>query len=138
MGYKRRPKQYRLKFEGEEYEGLTVLMTSLSVDEFIGVTELANKLISNEQDAGDVGRLFDVMAEKIIEWNLEEDDGRPVPHTPEQLRKEDFDFIMAIQMSWMGAMASVPGPLPNGSSSGATSPEDMTTELEKLSRSLPS
>ncbi len=137
MGYRRKPREYHLKFEDDEFDGLIVKCGSLSVDEFIEITTLATRLQATTAESDDVARMFDILADKIIEWNLEDDDGKPVGHTPADLRAQDFDFIMTIQMSWMTAMAKVPNPLLSGSNNGGTTQEAITASLANLSRSLP-
>jgi len=135
MGYKRKPRQYKLKFQGDEYEGFECLMGSLSVDEFIEMTNLAMRFQNSQAGNEDVGRMFEIVANQIISWNLEDDEGKPIIPDAPNLRAQDFDFVMTIQMSWMNAMASVPAPLLSGSDNGRTTPEDMTTALANLSRS---
>ena len=135
MGYKRKVKHYVLQFEDDELEEFECVCGSLSVDEFIEITGLAGRLTARDTETDEVQRLFDILAEKIIRWNLEDDDDKPVPHDAETLRKQDFDFIMAIQMAWMSAMADIAPPLPDGSSNGGTSQDRITTALASMSRS---
>lgn len=137
MGYKREPKQYRLKFLEGDMNGFECLMGGLSVDEFIEITTLAQKLSANSAEREDVIQLFDMMAVHIAEWNLEDDDDKPIPHDSESMRKLDFEFVMGIQMAWMDAMAKVLGPLPDGSNNGGTTQTALTQSLGELSRSLP-
>jgi hypothetical protein len=135
MGYKRKAREYRLRFEGDEYDGFECTMGSLSVDEFLEMSSLAMGMQSLDSKPADINRLFDLTAEKIISWNLEDDEGKPVLADPEHLRAQDFPFVMTIQTSWMNAMAQVPGPLLNALNNGGTTPEDIATRLASLSQS---
>jgi hypothetical protein len=136
MGFKKKPRHYRLTFQDEDLEGFECTMAGLTVDEFLSITALADT-ITGESSQEDAGRFFEIMAEKIISWNLEDEDDNPIGHSPADIRAQDFDFMMTIQMAWLGAMASVPGPLLNGSANGGTIPEGITQTLASLSRSLP-
>ncbi len=138
MGYRRELKRYVLKFEDEEFSGFECVCGSLSVDEFLELNALAGEMMSSNPDVEEVGRLFNLLSEKIVRWNLEDDEGKPIAHGPEDLRAQDIDFIVAILMAWLDGMSVVPGPLPNDSSSGGTSLDAMTTELANMSRSRPS
>jgi hypothetical protein len=80
-GFRRKPKGYRLHFEGEEYEGLEVSASSLSLEKFLQISGLAAKVgapggVVSEEEAKEMFRTF---AGSLIEWNLEEEDGTAIP-----------------------------------------------------------
>ena len=59
MGYRRQPTVYRLVFE--EYEGLEVTARSVSVEELLKITGLANQMTAKPDDK-QVGELFGFFA----------------------------------------------------------------------------
>ncbi|TVZ96525.1 hypothetical protein [Streptomyces sp. BK340] len=131
MGYKRNPKVYHLKFEGE-YDGLEVRVRSLSM----------GQLIAARTDNDDGGRdgteaMVELLAERLVDWNLEDEDGAPVPPTLDAIKGEDHDMIMAIITQWTNAVAGVPAPLEQPSPAGETSPV-ASIPTEALSPSLAS
>jgi hypothetical protein len=124
MGYKR--KVYVLEWPaGHEFHGLEVEAKGLPVKKLFELTSLAGQL---QDDAADVAakvglaeELFAGFAERLVGWNLEEDDGTPVPPDLTGMADQDFDFMMGLVMAWMDAVASVDIPLPQPSPPGGTS-----------------
>ncbi|WP_367138843.1 MULTISPECIES: hypothetical protein [Streptomyces] len=133
MGYKRNPKVYRLKFQDGDMAGLEVTLRSVSVGQSIALGALG----SDTSNGDTMERMVQLLAERIVEWNLEDENGVPVPPTLEALKNEDMDFILAIINEWTSAAAGVPAPLGSPSPSGETSPE-ASLPMEPLSASLAS
>lgn len=50
-------------------------------------------------------------AEIVISWNLESDDGKPIPPTADGLLTQSPDFGLALLEAWKEAAAGVPTPL---------------------------
>jgi hypothetical protein len=65
-----------------------------------------------------IGRLIDILADVIVEWNLDDDDDKPVPATASGLRDQDPELVAGIVRAWVGASSRVAPPLPAGSSPG--------------------
>lgn len=121
--FKREPKAYRLKFEGE-FDGLEVTMRSLPVEQFLSVSETALAARDgNDSGIQAAGEMVRAIAGALVEWNLDDEDGQPIPATYEGLCSQDIDLVLAISRAWMTAMGGVEPPLPDGSSDGATSLE---------------
>lgn len=114
-GYRRQRKIYKLTFD--KHPGLVVRATSVSAGDFLAITELT------EQDmTPDVAKeLFARFSSVLLDWNLQDEDGTPVPATPEGLLSEDWDFVMEILDAWMDAVAGVAAPLAQPSSGGSPS-----------------
>jgi hypothetical protein len=122
MGFKREPRLYRLKFEDPELDGFECLMRSLSIREFRHLAGLAAVMQKQgEETEQAITDLFGMVAGKLQDWNLEDDDG-PVPADLDGIEAQDVDFVLEIVMAWMEAIAGVPSPLPGTSPSGGTSP----------------
>src|SRR5690349_1218841 len=115
MGYKHSPKVYRLAFD--DYEGLEVRARSVSLDEFLSLVEIAGKT-----DPDDLERMFRGFADALVSWNLEDEDGTPVPATYEGIKGQDLDLILDIIGGWQDAIGSVPAPLAKPSDDGRRSP----------------
>lgn len=131
MGYKRAKKRYRLQFDDPELNGFEVVMAGLSIGQFIDLQTTA----AAADDAGTTD-LLEKFAAKITSWNLEDDDGLPVPATFDGVKSQDMDFIMMIISAWMDAMAGVDPTRQTGANGGGTLPE-VSLPMEKLSISLP-
>lgn len=116
MGYKPKRKIYTLVFDGEEYEGLEVRIRGLNTGQVMDID-------TARADGGDAAivTMLQLMAEQLVEWNVEDDDGFPVPTTFEGVRSLDIDFNWAIIDAWQTAAAGVPAPLESGSTSGEPS-----------------
>lgn len=122
MGYRRGRKVFRLSFEDEPE--LEVYAYSTSLGKVLGLLEL----VQGEGQVGlkDVAKLDELMgtfAESLKEWNLEQEDGTPVPATLDGLKTQDLDFVLELILAWMEAVVSISGPLKQKSSDGDQSPE---------------
>jgi hypothetical protein len=133
-GYRRQPKQYRLRFEDPDMEGFVCLAKSVTVDEFIELSAMAAGMATGQ--TSDLTPIFELLSRSIVEWNLEDDEGEPLKPTTEVIRAQDIDFTMSILMGWMGAIASVSPPL-SGSSPNGGIPSEVSAQLASLSQSLP-
>lgn len=136
MGYKRPTTVYLLKFA--DRDGLEVRACSVPVGRIMVLQEQATKLKDGDATAFDEAReLFAAFADSLRSWNLEEDDGAPVPATLPGVMSLEFGFAAEILLAWFEAIASVPGPLDRRSTGGSPSVE-LSIPMEMLSPSLPS
>ncbi|MGA5116848.1 hypothetical protein [Streptomyces pseudogriseolus] len=132
MGYTPPRKTYHLDFSGTDLHGLEVSLRSLNVGELADLMELQTKV---EQDPRNAMDLFTLVAKKIVKWNVEDDDGNPVPSNLEGLREQDLSFVMALIKPWVDAMASIPLPLEQNSTGGPPSAPAPPIPMETLSLS---
>lgn len=132
MGFKRNPKIYRLKWEDGDYAGLEVNIRSLTMGQLIEAK-------SGKSASGKDGLegTVELLADRILDWNLEDEDGTPVPATLEAMKGEDDDLILDIINRWMEAVSGVPAPLDETSNSGEIS-QVASIPTEALSPSLAS
>jgi hypothetical protein len=126
MGYVRERRIFKLRFDDEDMDGLVVRARSVPLGTFLDLVSLldvtdAKKV--NREDARKVDQLFEGFAHALVDWNLEEPEGVPVPATLEGLKSQDIDFSLHIVRAWIGALTQVPGFLANGSSGGGKSLE---------------
>lgn len=135
MGYKRGGRRHTLTWaEGSELHGLVVQVKSLSVEGLLQLAGLAAKLtapdVTPAEQAAQAPALFAEFSKRLVQWNLEEDDGTPVPATAEGVAAQDFEFVLQIVLAWMEAVASVGSPLPNGSQTAP--PPGLSIPMEPL------
>lgn len=110
----------RLVFDGE-YEGVEVV-TRLDVS----IDTLLTFMRVNEEDAppepGDwLTRLKDFARDALVEWNLEDDGGSPIPATAAGMGQVPPAFANLVIGKWVEAVANPPAPLPAASGGGGTS-----------------
>lgn len=126
MGYVPQRRTFKLRFEDEDMQGLQVRARSVPLGTFLDLVKLldvADTSSVNREDARKVDQLFAGFAKALVDWNLEEPEGVPVPATFEGLKSQDIDFSLHIVRAWIGALTQVPDFLANGSSGGGRSLE---------------
>lgn len=148
MGFEPEQTHYKLIFEDPKLQGLEVTAAGLSIGEFeeltglgdsIGIKNIDPENLTSEDTGKITGGLMKMMgmfAEALVAWNVTRR-GKPVPATLAGVKSQELGFVLRIIMTWMSAMTDVDVPLPAGSSSGVTSPEESLL-LGSSSRSLPS
>ncbi|MFI9200156.1 hypothetical protein [Streptomyces sp. NPDC053048] len=132
MGFVKKPKRINLRFEGDpELDGLEVTLRGLNVAEYLDVMGLG------EVEAGSVPDMIKRFSRALVSWNLEDEDGNPVPISEDVVFAQDQDFIMRLAAAWIEALSGVPAPLDQSSPSGEPSPV-VSIPMEPLSESLAS
>ncbi len=81
--------------------------------------------------------MLKVFGRMLHSWNVEDDDGQPVPATYEGLADQDMGFVIPVISQVAETIAQAPRPLPDGSPSGKSSPE-VPPAVVSGSRSRPS
>lgn len=140
MGYRRERKVYQLRFADEDMAGLVVRARSVPLGQFMDLTAMAGGAGDGKVSADDIKGvigLFAGFAEALIDWNIEDEDGTPVPATLEGVRSQDADFMLAVVMAWLEAIGDVSAPLGRTSSGGGPSLE-ASIPMVPLSPSLAS
>jgi hypothetical protein len=107
MGYRRNPKTLKLTFDGGEMAGLEVSVRRASTATMRHIVTVAEGAQSGtlEERARRVLDLCDAFGALIYEWNLEDEQGNPLPATAEVLAQEDASFTIALAYGWIDAMA---------------------------------
>lgn len=144
MGYKREKKIYKLTFadKDNEFEGLEVRCHSLTIGEMrrlLRLSSLQGKLVDDltPEEVGAVDEVFVLFAKKLVSWNLEDEEGKPVPATLEGVESQDGDFINVIIEVWMTNVVGITGPLAQSSTDGMQSVAP-SIPMEALSPNLSS
>lgn len=119
MGYQART--YKLLWpEGHQFHGLEIRMRGMSLAEL----ERLSAFERSKGDADVAGRTAEIraMAElfshRLISWNLEDEEGRPVGTDPDSIASADLGLVMSAIGAWEREVTRVPDPLPQGSSDG--------------------
>lgn len=118
MGYRKVPTIYTLiNFDG--HEGLVVRMKGIS---FGRVRRLLTALGDDAKDQDSMDAVFKQVSDSLVSWNLEDEDGTPVPPTAEAIDDLEFDMVIAIVNKWLDQITG-PGPeLGKDSNSGESFP----------------
>lgn len=113
QGYRPEETIFRLRFPAGKHAGLVVDMRPISVGEFLDIAEMSdiNPQRMSATDLPKMRRLFEILAAGIIEWNLLDRDGQPVPPDVDGIRTQDLMLVMDLAGAWMEAVGDVPAPL---------------------------
>lgn len=128
MGYRRPP--LRLVFEAPEFEGLEVRARRYTIGELERIWTMPDDLPRVERDAV----ALEVFLAVVSSWNLEGEDGEPVPLTPQGVRSTDRGLVDTIISEVMNASTVVAPPLRRPSDGGSPSGEEWEL-MESLSTS---
>lgn len=123
--FRREKKLYALNFEElDDFGGLEVTMSGVSLERFLSISRLQSQLSTpNGQTTENIEKQFEFIGSLIESWNLEDEDGKPVPPTYESLKQQDFEFAQVIAQGYFQALASVPKASNSNSNSGPLSEE---------------
>jgi hypothetical protein len=139
MGYTPRRHVYLLQFEGEEFEGLEVRMRAAKLGMMFDARTLAAIDMTNPSVADVDATLeqMEILADHIVSWNIEDEDGNPVPANLDGLKQQEVPLVGQIFAAWQQAMGDVTGPLPNSLSSSRP-PDSLSLPMEPLAANLAS
>ncbi|GGU13294.1 hypothetical protein [Streptomyces violascens] len=110
MGFQFKAPRINLAFEPDhDYHGLEVTLRKLNLQEFLDINGIG--------DVEDMhaGHQLRTMGEKLLSWNLEDEDGQPVPATVDGVLRQDKDLMIAICSAWLDALRGVSAPLEQSS-----------------------
>lgn len=112
--YRRPP--LRLEFEGD-LAGLAVTCRRPTIGDVLDLEAAADREALAADLVAGIAHLCDVLGRLLVDWNLDDDDGTPVPATGDGLRGQDMGLIRAI-LAGILASTRAPRPLPPPSSDG--------------------
>lgn len=115
----------RLVFEDDLYAGAEVVVT-LSVP--LGVSMSLREQAGSDDPATIYGTFVKY---GLKEWNLENEDGKPVPLTIAGLETLPTDFVLFMLDEWIKQIGAVPVPLWARSNDGSTSAAESTETASK-------
>jgi hypothetical protein len=137
---------YTLDFTDTELDGLEVKARSAPLGMMLRLGSMVDEIGAAPQteDAemvrgamGKLQSLIEMYATVLASWNLEDEDGAPVPASVDGMLTLDPRHLMMIIKAWQQAVTAAPDPLSEPSSNGAPS-EALSLPMEPLSASLAS
>lgn len=133
MGYRHTRRKITVRFEEpNEFAGFEAVLRGKSLAGFLALTGIG------EVDQSSISDQLQDMAHSLISWNLEDEDGNPVPVTPEAVFEQDQELMLALGKGWIdGLGAGVSVPLEQSSTDGPPSLE-ASLPMAPLSESLAS
>ena len=145
-GFKVPRKTARLQFEGEEFEGCEIILAldltfgaQAHLAKLQAASEKAKETDATEADSTEATQqLMEFFSENCIQsWNLEDDDGKPLPLTSATFAAFPSWFGLLILNGWTAAVneaSEVSAPLDESSRNGRSSQEE--SELMEASSSV--
>lgn len=119
MGFKVTRKVINLVFDDPGKEGLEIKAQSATIGEiitFVHLTDMVDEEARKQANA--LTDLMDLFATRLISWNLEEEDGRPIAATRDGLYSLETDMATSIVLSWLEGVVGVSDPLSRPSKPG--------------------
>lgn len=112
MGFRPKKKIYNLVFDDPDMDGLEVKIRGLNTGQLLDID-------TARDDGGEeaISSMLQLMADRLVSWNVEDDEGQPVPADMDGIRQQELAFNMAVISAWQDAVGGVPGPLDAGSTS---------------------
>lgn len=117
-GYRVERKVYVLEFDDEKYAGMIIKVHGFTVREGIDIEAM---LGADKEGKERLEQWLRTFAERIVDWNLEDENGEKLPISYDTLQDMDFDFVLPMFHGWRRAVMDVSVPLEQESSNGDTS-----------------
>ncbi len=94
---------FKLDFDITEYAGLQISVRPVPMSVMLDVTASATT-----SDAQAFRHIAATLAYALESWNVEDDDGHPVPADLDGLMSQDPRFVTAVIRAWTDAMYGIP------------------------------
>jgi hypothetical protein len=127
-GYRRQSTIYNLTFP--DYDGLVVSIKGLTTGQMMKLWD-DQALNAAAKAAGDkdavskaTKEMLQMFVGALVEWNLEDDKGTPVPTTMEGIESLDLPFVLSLTEGWTIALAGADAELGKDSDSGSSFQEE--------------
>lgn len=122
MAYRKKTKRIEVSLKGHdnaEFREVTAIARGRTLNEYL---ELVGYIDSADDDRSGAVRQLEKFAESLLEWNIEEEDGRPTPATRDEFFNLDPDLGLALATEWIEILGGkVDAPLPQSSPDGEQS-----------------
>lgn len=107
MGVHIEPTHYKLIFEDPSLDGLEVVARELSIDELVQYTEL---LAATPNQRERVTKRAEFICERLVSWNLDDEDGNPLPITPQVLLSQPRRVNIELSAAWLREVVGFTAP----------------------------
>ena len=126
MGYKPKIKGRKLTFsDDDDLAGLEVIVRNPSIGQLMELDGIGD--IGDKPSKADLEAIFRAFASLLKSWNVEAEDGTPVPCTYEGVLSQDPDFMFSI----IGALKTeVTAPDPTLPAGSGSTPAGQERDLE--------
>ena len=98
MGYRPKRTPVKLDFTGTEYEGLEITVRPLPMAVMMDIG-------STVGDPSAVRHVAATFGYAMESWNVEDDDGQPVPADVDGLLSQDGRFVAAVIQKWAESLS---------------------------------
>ncbi len=126
-GYRRKNTTTVVHFADDRYADLHIIMKAASMKTMLTALELAAKLERMGENptagVGTMRQLMELFASKLVQWNLLDENGDPVPPTVDGLLECDPSEAIDMVMAWADTALGVDAPLDPTSVAGKRSAE---------------
>lgn len=135
MGFTPKRTILKLQFEDPAYAGLEIKIRALGLGVGLEIADEGQRLREGGAAAlPGVRKLISTFVGQVAEWNIEGEDGAPIPITEEGFAALELDFAVDILMAWYEYQIGISANLGKASTSGAPSVE-ASMPMESLSES---
>lgn len=112
---------YRLTFDGAEFDGLEVVMGRLTISELFDLNDVLALPSASPQEAREYwDSLASFVGKHMVSWNLTDRDDAPVPVG----QVDDWNVLTAIRDGWLEGLNGGRSPLPPSPAIEAELPVD--------------
>ena len=99
MGFRPKRTPFKLDFSGTEYEGLEITVRPLPMAVMLDVSAAA------VTDTGAFRQVAATLGYALESWNVEDDEGEPVPADADGLLSQDGRFVAAVIGAWVQSLS---------------------------------
>jgi len=108
MGFKVN-RTYTLNFTGSDLEGAQIKLRAISVGTLMQIRDHIKAARAGDID-GSENALNKMLVDHIVEWDLEDDEGKVLDITLENLMRLQANFVALISEQWLLTAKGVPDP----------------------------
>ena len=130
MGFRANTTTFALKWPpGHRLHGLEISARSCPIGELMELGRLSAAVKAGQVNGAvpvdAVAKMLDAFGGAIKAWNLEDEDGNPVPPGRAGLEHLDLSDVLEAVLAWAQAISQVPDPLGTRSTPNGTPPIPM-------------
>lgn len=125
MGYRKVPVIHTVTFEGSDYEGLIVRLKGLKIGSMRRLIDLMES--EDEKMTVMMTGMIGTIADSIVSWNLEDEQGAELPATAEEMEDLEFAMLFELVSRWLEKMTGPNASLGKDSPSGEKFPGQPVT-----------
>ena len=124
-GYRVQSTIYNLTFA--KFEGLEISIKGLTTGQMMEMwdAKAASKSDSEVTVSKGTNDMFEMFVDALKEWNLEDEEGVPVPKTMDGIKSLDLPFVLSLCEGWTTALAGTGEELGKDLPSGNKSQEEL-------------